>query len=69
MASIHTPSHADDKMKAQWEETPQEEKDKYGYERSLLDFLADLVADLDRRCCGIFRYTRTISPKSCSFSL
>lgn len=39
----------DDKMKAQWEETPQEEKDKYGYERDLLDFLSDLVADLDRR--------------------
>lgn len=39
----------DDKMKSQWEDTPQTEKDKYGYERDLLDFLADLVADLDRR--------------------
>lgn len=54
-ASIYTHPRADDKMKRQWEETSQEEKDKYGYERGLLDFLADLVADLDRRCCSIFQ--------------
>jgi len=39
----------DDVMKAAYEECDQLEKDKYGYERNLLDFLENLVADLDRR--------------------
>lgn len=36
-------------LRTAWEELPQEEKDKYGYERQLLDFLQALVDEQDRR--------------------
>jgi len=36
-------------LKAQWDELPQEEKDKYGFERDLMDFLQILVDEQDRR--------------------
>ena len=36
-------------MKDMWDAIPQEEKDKYGYERELLDF-CESVADVLERC-------------------
>jgi hypothetical protein len=36
-------------LRTAWMELPQEEKDKYGYERQLLDFLQALVEEQDRR--------------------
>jgi len=33
---------------SQWEELTQEQKDKYGYDRDLMDFLGDLLMDVDR---------------------
>lgn len=39
----------DDECKRQWEELPQEEKDKYGYEYELKVLLEKLVRDCDRR--------------------
>ena len=36
-------------MRMRWEALPQEEKDKYGYERELMDLLTMLVEEQDRR--------------------
>lgn len=36
-------------MRDEWNELPQSEKDKYGYEYELMEFLGRLVADVDRK--------------------
>jgi len=36
-------------LRMRWESLPQEEKDKYGFERELVDFLTALVEEQDRR--------------------
>merc|ERR1719446_286535 len=36
-------------LKARWDELPQEEKDKYGFEYDLMQFLQTLVDEQDRR--------------------
>jgi hypothetical protein len=39
----------DEKMREEWNKLPQSEKDKFGYERDLMDFLGRLVSDVDRK--------------------
>mmetsp|Transcript_20647 Transcript_20647/g.30546 ORF Transcript_20647/g.30546 Transcript_20647/m.30546 type:complete len:313 (+) Transcript_20647:86-1024(+) len=39
----------DDRMKAMYEELPEEEREKYRYDRKLYNFLEDLVAGVDRK--------------------
>jgi len=36
-------------LRMQWEALPQDEKDRYGFERDLMDFLVALVEEQDRR--------------------
>ena len=39
----------DETLRAEWNRCTQEVKDKYGYERDLLDFLEELIVDIDRK--------------------
>ena len=42
-------------LRMQWEALPQEEKDKFGFERELMDFLTALVEEQDRRVAAAKR--------------
>ncbi|CAM9837668.1 unnamed protein product, partial [Laminaria digitata] len=46
----HPPNQEHDaEVKADWDKLSQDDKDKYGYERELMAYLADLVVACDRR--------------------
>jgi len=55
-----TTQKQDQKMKDMWDAVPQEEKDKYGYERELLEFCESLIVDMDRK---IKREVERIGPQ------